>query len=157
MFFPLCISLKINIFKELLKSNALTNFQEIWTDKFRIFLAFLGGRGGHCIYFLKNPTFRSCDYLIHVLTIHCTIFSARTLQKIYIYRYIYSWEKYLSVVFEIPILQMSGQKRTNWIYCNLYIFLFKIWQNNTRKPIDLFSLNVILYMYNVLNERTFVY
>lgn len=29
MFFPLCISLKINIFKELLKSNALTNFQEI--------------------------------------------------------------------------------------------------------------------------------
>lgn len=89
MFFPLCI------FKELLKSNALTNFQEIWTDKFKIFLAFLGGRGGgQCIYFLKNPTFRSCDYLINVLTIHCTIFSARTLQK----RYTYIVEKNILVL-----------------------------------------------------------
>lgn len=54
MFFPLCISLKINIFKELLKSNALTNFQEIWTDKFKIFRAFLGGRGGVLYIFLKK-------------------------------------------------------------------------------------------------------
>lgn len=123
MFFPLCISLKINIFKELLKSNALTNFQEIWTDKFRIFLAFFWGGGALYIFFKKSnlPFLWLFDTCINNPLYD--FFSSHIAKEIYIY--IYSWEKYLSVVFEIPILQMSGQKRANWIYCNLYIFCSK--------------------------------